>query len=133
MFLGLALFCFSSPLFAPPRRKIEQTTTVAALRAALEKTSLQAETASAKIDIMVKTLRGRAFKFSMTPQNTVEDLKKKIEEEEGTRGDDQWLSYCGKHLYTTSSCSLKLSEFGIEGDALIHLTMRMRGGGFGRN
>jgi len=74
--------------------------------------------------IYVKSLTGRTFDFQITHQMTVEELKMKIEEKDGTPVEQQRFIFAGIDLKD----SMLLGMYNITRDSTIHLVLRLRGG-----
>mmetsp|Transcript_27915 Transcript_27915/g.46782 ORF Transcript_27915/g.46782 Transcript_27915/m.46782 type:complete len:408 (+) Transcript_27915:171-1394(+) len=78
------------------------------------------------VPILVKTLTGLTLTFRMDLEETVEDLKERIEEREGIPMDTLRLIYNGKQLEEGRA----LSDYNIQEDSTLHLVIRLRGGMF---
>ena len=76
------------------------------------------------MQIFVKTLDGKSNVFRVTPNNTVLELKKMIQEKEGVPAKEQRLIYSAKQLIDER----KLKEYHIQKESTINLVMRLRGG-----
>jgi len=74
--------------------------------------------------IYVKSLTGRTFDFQITHQMTVEELKMKIQEKDGTPVEQQRFIFAGKDFKD----SMFLGMYNITRDSTIHLVLRLRGG-----
>ena len=77
------------------------------------------------MQIFVKTLTGRTFTFQVDPNETIYNLKKKIEEKTESAAENQRLIFNGKQLEDdrTISCC------GIPREATLHFVLRLRGNG----
>ena len=76
------------------------------------------------MQIFVKTLDGKSSTFRVTPNHTVLELKKMIQEKEGVPAKEQRLIYSAKQLIDER----KLKEYHIQKESTINLVMRLRGG-----
>lgn len=76
-------------------------------------------------EIYIKTLTGKTITVDFEQSDTVEELREKIEDSEGIPCDQQRLIYAGLHLEDGHT----LSEYKICGGSVLHLVLRLRGGG----
>ncbi|KAI1739307.1 hypothetical protein F4680DRAFT_142480 [Xylaria scruposa] len=74
--------------------------------------------------IKVRTLTGKLIEFDVEPTDTIEDVKKRVEEKEGILPAQQRLIYAGKQMHD----DVKLGEGGVVADATLHLVLTLRGG-----
>ena len=74
--------------------------------------------------IYVKNLTGRTIDFQITHQMSVEELKMKIQEKDGTPVEQQRFIFAGKDFKD----SMLLGMYNITKDSTIHLVLRLRGG-----
>ena len=78
-----------------------------------------------RILIILKTLSGKGIPLQVPSTETVQNVKKAIQEIERIPVDHQRLVFAGKQLDDTRT----LSDYNIQNEATIHLLMRLRGGG----
>lgn len=76
-------------------------------------------------DIIVLTLTGKFIMFRVTATNTVNDMKCMIQDREGIPPDQQRLIYGGEQLEDHRT----LVFYKVEQDSILHLVLRLRGGG----
>ena len=77
------------------------------------------------IEIFVKTLTGKTITVQMMNTETIADLKLYIQDMEGIPPDQQRLIFAGKQLEDP----ITLSEYFITAGSVLHLVLRLRGGG----
>lgn len=74
--------------------------------------------------IYVKSLTGRSIYIEITHQMSIEELKMKIQEKDGTPVEQQRFIYAGKDL----DDPMLVGRYNIQKDSTLHLVLRMRGG-----
>ena len=74
--------------------------------------------------IFIKTLQGKSITLEVNDDDTIESVKKKINDIEGIPLDQQRLVFNGKQLEDANT----LKDYMIDADSTIHLVLRLRGG-----